>query len=78
MTTKAYQVTEHAGTHVAGRRIEDRAAPLHLTDDEARYELQVDAIRLWPEATSVTPPPASDSAATEPAPPAAKPRSKKR
>ncbi|MCO5083398.1 MAG: hypothetical protein M9955_17290 [Rhizobiaceae bacterium] len=49
MEKRPYQITEHAGTHVAGRRIEDRDAPLHLTEAEAAYELQIMTIRPWPE-----------------------------
>lgn len=75
MEKRPYQLTEHAGTHVAGRRIEDRNASLHLTEAEAAYELQIMAIRPWPQ-VQVEPAP------VEPAVPAgeevSKPRSKKR
>lgn len=53
METKPYEVTDRAGTHVAGRRIQDRAAPLRLTDAEAAYELQLQTIRPWPAGARV-------------------------
>lgn len=46
MEKKSYRVTDLAGTHVAGRRIQDRNAPLLLTEEEARLELVAGTIRL--------------------------------
>jgi hypothetical protein len=46
MERLSYIVTDLAGTHVAGRRIEDRTAALFLTEAEARMELLAGTIRL--------------------------------
>ncbi|MCO5083083.1 MAG: hypothetical protein M9955_15680 [Rhizobiaceae bacterium] len=75
MEKKPYKLTEHAGTHVAGRRIEDRNAPLHLTEAEAAYELQIMAIRPWPEVQAAT---TVEQRPAAPADEPSKPRSKKR
>jgi len=44
---KEYEITAKAGEFVAGRRIigDDRKKPLILTDAEAAYEVQMQAIR---------------------------------
>jgi hypothetical protein len=50
MERKTYEITELAGTHVAGRRIQDRKEPLLLTEEEARLELIAGTIRPVPPA----------------------------
>ncbi len=62
MEKKTYQVTELAGTHVAGRRIQDRNDPLLLTEEEARLELVAGTIR-----PSGLLPPASEGVKVAPA-----------
>ena len=47
MDRKPYELTDKAGSHVAGRLISDRTAPLALTEAEAAYELTAGTIRPW-------------------------------